>query len=122
MGGDGVANGDRVCVCVSCADAAPAKRGPVRQGTRAATTAVRLRSPAVHQLGISVSTRKIGRFILDAYLSSALPGMRKWMRTHTHRLDLLQGLERPAGEECIRPILPSWCSVHVAIVDSLMCG
>lgn len=65
-----------------CADAAPAEREPIDTDSGGNNR----RAPPLSSSAPtwdSVSTRKIEQFIRDGYVSIALPGMRKWMRTHT---------------------------------------
>ena len=115
MGGDGVANGDCVCVLTL-----PQLKGNQSTRTRAATIAVRLRSPAVHRPGIPYQRGRSRSLFGIVMFPSRSPGCVSGC-VHT-LVKPAQGLDRPVGEECIRPVRPSWCSVHVAIVESLMCG
>lgn len=89
-------------VC-ECADAAPAEREPIDTdpgGNNLCALPLSSSAPTWR----SVSTRKIAPFIRDGWVSTALPGMRKWMRAHTGETCYTA---RQAGRRGVYPSGPS---------------
>lgn len=105
-----------MCVRV-CADAAPAEREPIDTDSGGNNRrALPLSSSA--QTSDSVSTRKIAPFFRMVPFPSHCLGCVSGC-VHT-RMKPALGIDRPAREQDVRPVLASWCSVHVPIVESLV--
>lgn len=104
----------RLCVC---ADAAPAEREPIDTDSGGNNRrALSLSSSAPTWISYKHGrSRRLFEMVMFPSLSlGCVSGC-----VHT-LVKPATGLDRPAGEEYIRPVLSSWCSVHVAIVNSLM--